>query len=232
MTLQKKDVPLAEITAAVEQIRNEALYTWRRKAQKIALLGWRDSSVPPGVSARFTPAGKDFYHFSKRKRKYWKAKGRSPDYVRTGAFRDSLLKRVPHSANTGKTSGEVRTTLSIDGGALNALSTKRGYTKLHVDRVTKVTHQPDYTRTIHGKTIAVRGSDQRRTYLEIQYDMASRSYRDEFQITDADLRDIEARDAIAFREIVRNAVFTKSGQLKSSALDKFRGTEIDDGEDD
>jgi len=241
MTIAPAEVPMREITAVINELKDKALYTWRRQAQKIALIGWRDSTRYPGALARFEMEAyrPNSYGFARRRSKsrysalQLIARG-APEgmadqrpFVSSGSLREQIAQRRPISKNQrgGYQGGEVVTRISIDGGALNLLSNKHGYTARHTETEQIIVHQPGHFRMRQGKRYFVRGSDQRRVARRTVYSESPTSFRDEFQIRQADLVDMAKRDAIAFRGVVRGAAFTKSGKLKSSIIAKFNGTE-------
>ncbi len=232
MTKVVADVPMPAITEAIELLRDDLLYRWRRQSQKRALLRWRDRTQPPGVMARFLPGGKPYYHFSDRRFKYRKGKGYLPDYVKTGRFRDALKTRNPKSMNTGGT--EVITKLSIDGGPLNALSNIKGVQREVVTKERVLIHRRAYTATRHYRsansqhlhsataTVSVRAYDQHQMKFVHKRTPAIRSYRDEFQMTPQDEMLIREYNDEEFKATVRAHAFTKNGKAKKSVRDGAR----------
>ena len=219
MPREPVDVPLAELTEALDLIKDDLVYRWMRRAQKVAINGWKNSATAPGVAARFLPEGKAFYHFSDRMRKYRYSKGNLPDYVRSGSLKAALLARSPHSENTGGT--EVVTRFSIYGGALNALSRLHGAIRFEKEKKHITAHRRSYDVVRKGRSVHVSAYDQRATVVVYERTPAPKSYADEFGITPADQSDIIRRVDEEFIKIYRKAAFNNRGDVKRSALEKY-----------
>jgi hypothetical protein len=115
--------PLKDLSRLAQEIRGDVLKRWVAKAQKSALLEWRDRVLPPGLAARFTIPGRAFYRFAYR----FSAKTSQPPFLKTGAFRNMLMNRRPRTSYKGL---EVVTRLKFGGGPLNFLGNRRGWTSL------------------------------------------------------------------------------------------------------
>lgn len=209
------DVPLKDITAILDNFVDAAV-TWTKKAQRSAVIEWRDRTQAPGVRVRFLPAGKQAYDFSMRSRGYQRKKGaKTPDYVYTGAFRESLMARKPKTKVEGH---DVVTRFSLMGGAMNLLAGKRGArTQTEVVK-TETVAVKSHIRSGH----TVQAYNQTRRELRVQRTPASRTYAQEFAIQVQDQAWINARTNQRLLEIVRRAAFKKNGQLRDSFRDEMR----------
>lgn len=222
------DASLPDLTALVQQLKGDLFVRWTRRAQKAALIEWRDRRESPGLAARFTAAGSAFYGFGERPTKYNRGKGSTQDYVKTGDFRDSLKLRKPRAIRgTGDT---VTTRLRYGGGVLNFL-TKIGPMTNEARIVERIPVQiRGYSYRVQmnldktgGREITVRGHTAQRQRIRRQVTRSSTSYAAEFGRFVKDQPWIAQRTAELFAEIVRKAAFTKGGKLKSSVLQ-----EVDD----
>lgn len=210
----RENVPLADLTQALATMKQEDLYRLRRKAQRRAIIRWRDSGAPPGVAARFNKLGKAFYRFSDRRFPYWQRKGRLPDYVHSGTFRDQVLRRSPRSRNLGVASGIVESRFSIDGSALNLLSNTRGsVSAFKVQERKRVFRNPHLRYQANAKRqVEVKGYWQMETRVTVKRTPSPYTYREEFQIAESDRRSLailneaEATDALARTRLGRRGL--------------------------
>jgi hypothetical protein len=108
-----------DLDGLVKSMRGDLFARWMRRAQKQALVEWRDRTEPPGLMARFERAGIGFYGFSARARPR-----KGGYYVRSGALREQMRKRKPFAKN--KRGTDVVTVFKYGGGALNFLTDKKG----------------------------------------------------------------------------------------------------------
>ncbi len=220
------NVVLKDITATIDNIRYKYLIRWMRSSQRAAVLEWRDREIPPGVKVRFNRLGKAFYGFSNRRERYRRKKGHSPDYVKTGTFREQVMHRKPQAIVSG---GQVVTKFSIGGGAMNLLTNVRGIKREVYLRETKSVNVRAYTqaRSVHGKhpavhKVAVRGYAQKRTSTKATSTPADKTYRQEFELVPADLEFMKFKAEQNFIETYRGAAFTSKGELRKSVRLKFR----------
>lgn len=214
---------LRDLTALFKEVKEKKLATWMRKAQKWAVLEWRDRTKGPGVMARFTAAGAEYYGFSARRFLYRQKKHFKPDYFFSGAFMKSLQVRKPRSTNGGST---VSTRFSIFGGALNLIGSMHGLKEETTRRVRMEIHVPSYwRRRPRGaiKAVHVRAYDQMATVKQVHRVESPRTYKDEFALTEKDAAFIAQRTDERFREIFRASALTKAGVLKKSTRAFFRG---------
>lgn len=213
---------MKDLAALFLEVKEKKLAAMTRRAQKWALSDWRDNTIGPGVGDRFTAAGATFYGFSGRRYKYRQAKGNAPSYVKSGAFRDSLLKRNPRSSTNGS---EVSTRISIFGGVLNLLGNMHGVKSETVSQERHEVHRHAYVRRAPRgiqKTVQVRAYDQMHTFKVTKRVLSPRTYKEEFAVTAADLVWIGKRTDQRFSEVFRATALTKSGSLRRSVRAFFR----------
>ena len=108
-----------DLDGLVKSLKGDLFSRWMRRAQKQALTEWRDREQAPGLAARFTKMGADFYQFARRL-----SRKNKPAFVKTGGLRAMLLKRKP-KAKSGQGT-DVVTVFKYGGGALNLLKDQRG----------------------------------------------------------------------------------------------------------
>jgi hypothetical protein len=146
------------------------------------LAEWRDKYIP----LRFSHAAHSLYGFSNRSAPYARRrikgqrgvfKGNLPDYVYTGRFRDSLLKRKPKTRTEGGSLATGR--FSIFGGAVNLLGQFRGFISevVNSERVTETVKQ--HTRRGH-----VVRAHQRTGYRKTwKRTISPKTYAQEWEVT-------------------------------------------------
>lgn len=223
-----------DLEGLVKSLKGELFSKWMRRAQKQALTEWRDREQAPGLAARFTKAGEQFYNFSKRlfRRKL-------PAYVHTGALRDMMKRRTPKALNNRGT--DVVTVFKYGGGALNFLGTIQGVKSISVTRVPITVNMPAVNRkastvrryTVPGGTVthehsvrahSVRAYSFTRQATKKTVITASKSYAAEFAEFTRDQAWISKRVGVIFSMIARRAsVDKKSGGIKSSVLENQDG---------
>jgi hypothetical protein len=184
-----------------------------RKAQRSALIEWRDRKDPPGVAARMEHAGREFYHFSARAR----PRRGKPYYVHSGGLRRMLLARKPRSSYQG--GARVVTRLKYGGGALNFLVDKRGTRSttrsLTVATVTVAAH------TRRSGTVEVISYSQRKRVDRVIRNKAAHPYSTEFGQFQRDSVWIQRRTAALFTLLLRRLVIDRrTGGLKDNVLDE------------
>lgn len=197
-----------------EALRSDVFRRVMASAQKAALVWWRDRVTPPGVAARFTSAGERFYRFGDRGTTQARKR---PLYVQSGQLRAAVLRRRPTTRYKG---GAVETRLSIDGGALNALSRVNPLRAQHrTTRTVVVSYQvpAHQRRSPGGKLVAVVGySVMREQAVRTRVDVrAPPSMRAEFAPRPADLRAIEARVRYEWERAAKRIALTKDGRIRA-----------------
>lgn len=219
-----------DLDGLVRSLKGDLFARWMRRAQKQALIEWRDRTTAPGLMARFESSGSRFYDFSARRRP--RLNGTS--YLRSGALRDLLRRRKPKAKN--KQGTDVVTVLKFGGGALNLLTNMRGVRSTGITRMVTsvavrayqrgpVNVQP-FTRRGH----RVDGFDRRggmvRAYTISRASTsrtstpASASYAAEFAVFHRDRPWIAKRTEVLFATIARRAsVDRRTGGIKSSVLE-------------
>lgn len=214
-----KSVPLADLEAMAAQVDGGLFVRWMKQAQKAALIEWRDRTATPGLAARFTHGGEDFYGFTPRTLKYNKQKGGLPDFVRTGGLREMVKARTPRSQNNGNL--EAITTLKFGGGALNFLQNiTRTSSEPAGTKSNSVTIKAYVRRGPGGKgQIAVNsylGTRKSKTYTKVTQTI---NYAAEYGQAANDLPWIEEKVKEHFLRIFRSAAVTKGGRLKPRVMD-------------
>lgn len=217
-----------DLDGLVRSLRGDLFARWMRRAQKQALIEWRDRTEPPGLMARFERAGIGFYSFSARSRPR-----RGGYYVRTGALREQLRRRRPLAKN--KRGVDVVTVFKYGGGALNFLTDKKGIKGVTRQAMSVSVTMPATTRSPHSYLRQnnvypraggpVRAYTYTRTTTSTTGIPASTSYAAEFGAFLRDAAWIRRRSDVLFSIIARKAsVDRRTGGIKSSVLEG-----LDDG---
>lgn len=214
-----------DLDTLVQQLRGDVFARWMRRAQKAALLEWRDRIQPPGLAARFTKAGSAFYGFGERTQKYNKSKrGYPQDYVKSGGFRRQVLKRRPRSFRGGTA---IVTKLAYGGGVLNFLTGIGPVTSQAVIKSVQSVPVSGYTYR-HPKT-GTAVTVQPRARLQIttvgKPQRSSVSYADEFGRFMRDRPWLATRTLELFKLIVTRGAFSKRGKLRSTVLEEVDSAE-------
>lgn len=204
--------------ALVAQLRGDLFRRWMRRAQKAALLEWRDRKAPPGLDARFTKAGAEYYGFGNRKhRKPFLANVWY--YSHSGDLRAMMHGRRPRSLRSDT---QVVTRLKFGGGALNFL------TKLTpVRSISRELHSGvagvsayDYTRRVKSTGVRINVTVPKhlanwKRYVRV-YHRGGQSYAAEFGDFSKDREWISTRTGALFLRIFRRGVLARDGSLKSA----------------
>lgn len=212
--------PLPDLQRFVGQLRGDLFARWMGRAQKAALIEWRDRTQAPGLAARFTFAGNDFYGYrGQHGRSYFVQKGRLPDYVKTGSLRDMLAKRKPRTIRGTK--ADVTTRLAYGGGHLNFLANIGPVIGEHkeVTRVPIVVAGYSYKHHKTAKIVVVPGHAATRQRIRWVFERSSESFADAFGRFDRDRPWIAARVPELFLKIYQRAALTKAGTIRSSVLE-------------
>lgn len=201
----------ADLNTIVASMRGDLYARVMRKAQRMALIEWRDRKQAPGVAARMEESGKTFYNFSARSRP---RKGK-PYYVHSGGLRRMLLARKPKSAYQG--AHRVVTRLKYGGGALNFLVDKRGTRSttrsLTVATVTVAAH------TRRAGTVQVTSYAQAKRIDRVIRNKAAHPYSAEFGQFQRDRVWIQQRTRELFVMLLRRLVVDpKTGGIKDNVL--------------
>lgn len=219
---------LKDLSELVASLKGDLFTRWMKRAQKQALIEWRDRKQAPGLAARFEKSGEGFYDFSKRSRPR-----RTPYYVKTGKLRAMMSRRTPKARNSGS---DVVTTLKFGGGALNALTNKYG-----VYSVSKTTTRTQVTVTSHQRKAStvtqfdrpggvkvksynrsggpIKAYSFSRAQTVIGSSPVSKSYAAEFGAFHRDQPWITKRVSVLFSIIARKASVRRNGGIKSSVLE-------------
>ncbi len=216
---------VAKINALADQIRGDIWNRWMATAQKRALIWWRNRSVAPGLNARFTVTGAQFYGFGPRLHKPSSIK---PYYHVTGSLQRALMKRKPKTPQASKNGGMVRTTLPFGGLSLNAMTSESGRDMRQIIGFTKqssVVHESfdvgSYVRKTKYGTATVRAHHVERERLAVRT-IAHRSgltHAAIFGKFDRDAPVIQARVQVELRKILRASAYDKkTGKIKSSVI--------------
>lgn len=213
------DVAFKDLDAFVQQLRGDLFARWMRRAQKAALLEWRDRKDPPGLAARFTAAGAAFYRFGPRS-SYGvlnRIKGGTQHYVLTGGTRDMMAKRRPTAVRGTQ---DIVSRLKYGGGKLNFLTNVGAVTGRNVVRWRETVAVAGYTYKHHktGATVSVSPGTSNRARKKVTFTRSATSYAADFGRFLRDSPWIADRTAVLFREIIRRAAFTKGGMLRSNML--------------
>ncbi|MES2340006.1 MAG: hypothetical protein V4537_18080 [Pseudomonadota bacterium] len=216
--------PLPDLERFVDQLRGDLFARWMARAQKGALIEWRDRTTAPGLAARFTFAGNDFYGYHGQdhdvgSRGYMQKKGFLPVYVKTGRLRDMLAKRKPRTIRGSK--ADVTTRLAYGGGALNFLSNIGPILNSHREttRVPIVVAGYSYKHHKTATIVVVPGHAATRKRIRLVVERSSESFADAFGRFDRDRPWIAARVPELFMKIYERAALTKGGTLRSSVLE-------------
>lgn len=210
--------PLPDLDALAKQLSAGVFSQWMRRAQRVALIEWRDRTQPPGLMARFTPQGTDYYDFPARN--YDKHRRLKRYYQHTGAMREMMEKRKPRS---NRDKDEAVTTLAYGGGALNFLTKVGGIESMQTVSERVAVSVGAHTRKRKGENIQVKASTQTRTVRSLKVTRRASSYAADFGRFVRDRPWIADRTAEVFREIVRKALIGKNGKLRSKAFARLSG---------
>ncbi len=218
-----------DLNGLVKSLRSDLFARWMRRAQKQALIEWRDRTTPPGLMARFERAGIGYYDFSQRQR-------RRPAgfYLKSGGLREAMRRRKPRSLNGRGT--DVVTVFKYGGGALNFLTDTRGVkmvskskaripvTMPAVTRRPAVVAQFDRPGGIMVKSYIRAGGPvksyvQTRTTIIRTVNKSDRTMAQEFGGFVRDRAWISERTGVLFASIARRAaVDRRTGGIKSDVL--------------
>jgi hypothetical protein len=202
-----------DLDGLVSQLRGDLFVRWMKQAQKAALLLWRDRSETPGLQARFTRAGDSYYGFTPRAKSYNRRKGGLPDFVYTTGLREMMKSRQPKSLNTGNT--EAVTRIKFGGGALNFLTAVKKTVGFVVSIVSTKTQVKAYFRG----TKTVKGYEGTRKHKTISRTRGTVNYAEEYGRLTRDMPWLQNKVKELFLAIFRKAGLTKSGQLRSTAVE-------------
>lgn len=219
--------PFADTAELIRQLRDDIFVRIGRKAQKQALLEWRDRGSAPGLAARFTLRGRSFYNFSRRK-----GEGqvpRKPAFYASGSLRNALLRRAPKARTKSK--AYVETYIKYGGGSLNFLTApnQRGVVKTGDGVRFYSVSMPPVTRVAHTLTVrgvgyyrsggSVRGHTARRTQKYKTFSLSARTYAQEFAEFGRDQPWIERRTNELIEYIFRKTALDKrTGGVKNKYL--------------
>lgn len=213
-----------DLDGLAKSLKSDLFVRWMKRAQKQALIEWRDRTEAPGLAARFTEAGKSYYNFSNRVNKK-----RAP-YVLSGALRKMLLQRKPQARRSDKT--EVVTFLKFGGGALNFLDKIYGTRSTTTSLTTTVATVKSYQRgdanvtTTNGTFIrrggTVQGYQINHVSKTIKKIKSPNSYAEEFAQFTKDGPWIAQRARALFALIARkSSVDRRTGGIKSTVLQEL-----------
>ena len=201
--------PLDSIEKLVDQMDGELFVRLMKRAQKMALIEWRDKRTFPGLMDRFTKEGARDRDFLPRLKATDRRKHGLPDYWNTGALRMALLRRQPHSENRGSGRGnfEAVTRLKYGGLSLNALTTKFGVISESKTPIVIQSTIKGYTQHRRGAgggqiTVTVKSYIQPRKSFHHQVVRGGVSYSAEFADITRDTPWIKARVEHHFRQII------------------------------
>lgn len=216
--------PLTHLMKLAETLRGDVFARWMKRAQKAALIAWRDRKIMPGLAARFTREGASFYRFSPTPNRYAKSKGNLPEYVKTGRLRDLMRTRMTRS----KHGADVVTSIRFGGGPLNFLTAIGGVVTTRKDKVTGTELVNAYSyprRTKAGATVTISVASYGRRYSRVRTTLirSGISYAAQFGDLSRDREWIRVRSLVEFRRILRGAAFDKNGVLKSTVLEPLDG---------
>ncbi len=216
--------PMPDLQRLVDQLRGDLFHRWMTRAQKATLIEWRDRQDAPGLAARFTFSGNDFYGFKgQHGRGYFVQKGRLPDYVKTGRLRDMQAARKPETVRGSGT--DVVTRMRIGGGSLNQLTTIGPVISeaKQVQRIPTMIRGYSYPHHKTGTMVTVAAHPSTRRRVTWHYTRSAVSFADQFLDLTKDRQWLADRVRYHFERIVSSAAFTKRGELRSSVL-----KEVDD----
>jgi hypothetical protein len=215
MAFDPVNAPWPQLAAMAQDLRGGILTRIVRAGMRQGLTEWRDKYVP----LRFSHAAKSIYGFSNRSAPYAKRrvknqrsvfKGSLPDYVYTGKFRDSLLKRKPR---TKATDGGIATgRFSIFGGAVNLLGQFKG-------SISEVTRTERITETVkqHRRSGHVVRSHRRTGYRKVwKTTLSPKTYAEEWAVTASEKSAATAMVDAATRRILSSARYMdpKTGRFR------------------
>jgi hypothetical protein len=209
---------LPDLEALVGQLRGELFARFLRRAQKAALLEWRDRRDPPGLLARFTAKGIDYYRFGRRGYDAKSPSRRPPYFHKEGGLEAQMKVRKPRSK---RSQTEVVTSLKFGGGVLNMLTGVFPVRSLSSEAKTESVSIDPYTRLRQGKTVSVRGYERQVTSRKVIKHRGGRSMAEEFGDFSRDRRFIAEAINRHFMAIYRKAALTKKGQLRSAVFEKL-----------
>lgn len=245
MTAPTRQQPLPDLEALVRQLRGDLFQRWMTRAQKGALLEWRDREQTPGLAARMTAPGEKYYRWGDRAPRYYAQK--IPGYVRnfsapvreyfkTGALRQRLLARRPKAIRGGDV---VRTRLAYGGLSLNFMD---GPSYRPVQQVVRLVERVSITVrehavAAHQRSVRTRSGLRRvmvagyqvgahrvdrivgRSQLVRGGEPYGRAWGAAFKQLDAPW--IQTRVAELFRAIVSKAALDRRGRVRSAVLEKL-----------
>jgi hypothetical protein len=208
-------------------LRSDIWNRYMAAAQRKALIWWRDRTVPPGLAARFTNAGADYYKFGRRLRK---PSSLRPFYMVNGDLMRAMAARKPRTRQASKNGGVVSTQLKFGGGALNFMTTTgkpdmrpvTGWTRT-TRAVTESFNVGSYTRaTKAGGSVTVQSYSMTRvrTVSKSKPVRSGETHAALFGKFTRDAPAIQARVQVELRRILRRTAFDKrTGMLKSGLLE-------------
>lgn len=213
---------IQELRMIESLVRSDIWDRWLAKAQRMALLWWRDRRVPPGVAARFTVSGVTYYGFGNRFRKPYSL---WPFYRVHGDLERAILLRKPRTSYRGNT---VESRLAFGGGTLNFMTTTSkpdmrpivGWTKT-TRSLTETFNVSGYTRaTRTGASISIAAYSMTRTrnFSRTDPQRGGDTYAVAFGRFTKDRPAIQARVLVELRKIVRKAAYTKRGDIRKAWL--------------
>jgi hypothetical protein len=214
-------VPLPQLQAMAASLAEPV---WRRlmtRAQKAALIQWRDSTTAPGLAARMTRAGKDAYGYADRISTPRRKRGTAAAFNKSGALARMLATRRPRGI---RDPAMVRTRLAIGGGALNFLGGMRGGTVSTVRVPVAVQISAHAVRTHTRRSTGV-AAYARASYSAIR--IRRRTNRQEWEDFSKDAPGLRRMVADHFLTIVRSAAYTKTGRTRAGFAFPAR-QELDD----
>lgn len=210
---------MQELRTIENLIRSDIWSRWVALAQRRALVWWQQRRVPPGVAARFTFAGVNYYGFGSRLRKPYSI---APYYHVTGSLERAILARKP---KTSRASGEVVSRIAFGGGSLNFMTTTSkpdmrpvtGWTRT-TRTLTESFNVSSYTRSTKGGSITVQAYSmtRQRTVGKSVPVRGGDTYAATFGNFAKDRPVLQARVAVELRRIVRKSAYTKKGDFRAS----------------
>jgi hypothetical protein len=225
-------VPFPQLASLAKDLRAETAEKWSWRALRAAILEHRARTTPPGVAARFSHAGEQFYRFQGRYRTTPRGVKRHKAskilYVHSqGAksTRATLLRRNPRRL-PGR-GDRVAFRLTLRGGALNFLSRLRPVIG-EVARLGSIT----YFARAHQVSPHVRAGIQVSGYAAparavtttrvLGHDVvhAAETWASQFGWDDRDHEWIGRRFKLNFLQILRRAAVSKKGRLKAAFVSR------------
>lgn len=207
-------------------LRSDIWNRYMATAQRKALIWWRDRTVPPGLNARFTSAGINYYGFKGRARK---PSSLMPYYHVTGSLQRMMLGHKPRTRQASKNAGVVQTELKYGGGWLNRMVTTSKPDMRGIVGYTRTTRQISESFTVSGYVRATKSGsvtvrsysmDRTRTVSKVKPVRGGYTHAAAFGRFTRDAPAIQARVQVELRRLLRRVAFDKrTGQLKSSVLD-------------